>query len=39
VSQPITVSGSMDKREIRGQIRGGGPLVDVSTGSGGIRIE
>jgi DUF4097 and DUF4098 domain-containing protein YvlB len=39
VSQPITVSGSMDKREIRGQIRGGGPLVDVSTGSGAIKIE
>jgi hypothetical protein len=39
VSQPVTASGSMNKHEIHGQVRGGGPLVDVSTGSGRINIE
>ncbi len=37
--QPLTVSGNIGGRELRGKVRGGGPLVDVSTGSGPIRIE
>jgi hypothetical protein len=39
VSQPITANGSTNKHEIRGQVHGGGPLVDVSTGSGRIKID
>lgn len=39
VSQPITASAGRNKHEIRGQVRGGGPPVNVSTGSGRIRIE
>jgi DUF4097 and DUF4098 domain-containing protein YvlB len=36
---PITVTGSQSKRELRGQLRGGGPRVQVSTSSGGIVIQ
>jgi hypothetical protein len=39
VDPPITVHGTMDRHELRGQIRGGGNLVRVSTGSGSVRIE
>ncbi len=36
---PITVQGSIGKRELRGKVRGGGVLLALSTGSGSIRIE
>jgi hypothetical protein len=40
VDPPITMQGVFSERhEVEGKIRGGGPLVDVATGSGGIRIE
>lgn len=39
VDHPITVQGSLARREIQGKVRGGGPLVDVRTGSGSVRIE
>jgi len=40
VDPPITMqSASFGGHQVRGQIRGGGPLIDLSTGSGGIRIE
>jgi DUF4097 and DUF4098 domain-containing protein YvlB len=35
---PITLVGDLSRRQLRGQVRGGGPRVDVSTSSGTIRI-
>jgi len=35
---PITVQGSMGRRELKGTVRGGGPEVAVSTGSGDVEI-
>lgn len=35
---PITVTGTIDRRELRGSVNGGGPLLHVRTSSGGIRI-
>jgi DUF4097 and DUF4098 domain-containing protein YvlB len=37
-SFPISVSGEIKKGQLRGQVRGGGPRVGVSTSSGDIRI-
>jgi hypothetical protein len=40
VDPPITMQGVFSGRhEVEGKIRGGGPLVDVATGSGGVRIQ
>lgn len=39
VSPPITVQGTISRKEIRGKVRGGGVPVQVETGSGGINIE
>jgi hypothetical protein len=38
-SVPITVTGSQSRRELKGQLRGGGPRLQVSTSSGGIVIQ
>lgn len=38
-THPVTVLGSMSRGELRGTVRGGGPLVDLSTSSGSITIE
>jgi DUF4097 and DUF4098 domain-containing protein YvlB len=38
-SHPITVTGSQSRRELRGQVRGGGPRVHVTTSSGTILIQ
>jgi hypothetical protein len=38
-AQPITITGSQSRRELRGQVRGGGPRVHVTTSSGGIAIQ
>jgi DUF4097 and DUF4098 domain-containing protein YvlB len=35
---PITVLGSMSRRQLHGQVRGGGPRIELSTASGAIRI-
>ena len=35
---PITVQGSMGNHELKGTVRGGGPDVEVSTGSGDVDI-
>jgi DUF4097 and DUF4098 domain-containing protein YvlB len=35
---PITVQGSMSPRELKGSVKGGGPEVAVSTGSGDVEI-
>lgn len=36
---PITVQGKVNRHELRGKVRGGGAPLEVSTGSGNIRIE
>src|SRR5262249_30618266 len=35
---PVTVSGTIDRRALRGSVNGGGPLLHVRTSSGGIHI-
>lgn len=39
VNHPVTVTGSLGRHEMRGKVRGGGPMIDVHTGSGGITIQ
>jgi Putative adhesin len=40
VNPPITMENfSADRHDVRGRIRGGGPLIDVSTGSGGVSVD
>jgi DUF4097 and DUF4098 domain-containing protein YvlB len=39
VSQPVTVQGSMGRKELQGKVRGGGVSVEVQTGSGNIEIQ
>jgi hypothetical protein len=36
---PVTVSGRAGKREVHGQINGGGKLISLKTGDGSIRLE
>jgi len=38
VDHPITVQGKITKHNLRGDVRGGGDLLKIDTGSGGIRI-
>ena len=35
---PVTVNGSIERARIRGKINGGGPLLEITTGDGSIRI-
>ena len=35
---PITMMGSLSRRQLSGQVRGGGPRLEISTSSGAIRI-
>ncbi len=39
LNHPVTVMGKISKKEIRGKVRGGGALIEVSTSSGDIRIQ
>jgi DUF4097 and DUF4098 domain-containing protein YvlB len=39
LSHPVTVQGSISRKEVRGKVGGGGVPVEVQTGSGSIRIE
>jgi len=40
VDPPMTVQGNLTSgHEVEGKIRGGGPLLDLATGSGGVRIQ
>lgn len=39
VDHPVTVTGKISKRHLRGDVRGGGHLLKIDTGSGGVRIE
>jgi DUF4097 and DUF4098 domain-containing protein YvlB len=35
---PVTVNGAIERSRIRGKINGGGPLLEITTGDGSIRI-
>jgi DUF4097 and DUF4098 domain-containing protein YvlB len=35
---PVTVNGSIERSRIRGKLNGGGPLLEITTGDGSIRI-
>ncbi len=39
VNHPVTVQGSIGRKEIKGKVHGGGVSVEVQTGSGNIDIE
>ena len=39
VSQPVTVQGTINRKELRGKVHGGGVPLEVETGSGNIEIE
>ena len=39
IEHPLTVEGKVSKRHLRGDVRGGGHLLRIDTGSGGVRIE
>ncbi len=39
VNHPLTVTGTMSRKEIRGKVRGGGALLNLSTSSGGITVD
>lgn len=39
IEHPLMVEGKISKRHIRGEVRGGGPLLKIDTGSGTVRIE
>jgi DUF4097 and DUF4098 domain-containing protein YvlB len=39
VSQPVTVQGTIGRKELRGKVHGGGVPLDVKTGSGNIEIQ
>jgi len=39
IDHPLLIQGKVSKRQLRGQVRGGGELLHVDTGSGSIHIE
>ena len=39
LAHPVTVQGSVGRKEVKGKVGGGGVPVDVQTGSGSIRID
>ena len=39
IDHPLTMTGSMSKKHVKGQVRGGGPLLHIDTGSGSIKVE
>ncbi len=39
VDHPLTIQGKISKKHMRGDVRGGGDLLTIETGSGGIHIE
>lgn len=38
LDMPVTVNGSIERSRIRGKLNGGGPLLEITTGDGSIRI-
>jgi hypothetical protein len=39
IDHPLTVQGKISKKDITGDVRGGGDTLTIETGSGGVRIE
>jgi DUF4097 and DUF4098 domain-containing protein YvlB len=39
VNHPLTVEGTVRRQRLSGKVRGGGPLVALSSGSGSIRVD
>ena len=39
VDHPLTIRGTVSKKRLSGEVRGGGPLIEIETGSGNIRID
>ena len=39
IDHPLTIEGKISRRHVRGDVRGGGHLLRIDTGSGGVRIE
>jgi hypothetical protein len=39
IDHPFTVQGAISAKELRGKVRGGGSMLEASTGSGDIRIQ
>lgn len=39
LDHPVTVTGTVSAKELRGKVRGGGPLVEAHTGSGDILVQ
>lgn len=35
---PVTVNGSIERSSVRGKLNGGGPLLEITTGDGSIRV-
>ncbi len=38
-THPVELRGSISRRQMQGRVRGGGPRIDASAGSGSIRLE
>ncbi len=38
-NHPVELRGSLSRRHLQGRVRGGGPRIDASAGSGSIRLE
>lgn len=38
-AHPVTMTGTAERHRIQGKVRGGGPLVEVSTSSGGVQLQ
>lgn len=39
IDHPVEVQGKISKRHIKGEVRGGGPLLKIDSGSGSIKID
>ena len=39
IDHPLTASGKVSKKKVRGTVRGGGHMLKIDTGSGSIRVE
>jgi DUF4097 and DUF4098 domain-containing protein YvlB len=39
VDPPLSLSGTIDHRHIKGKVRGGGPLVELSSGAGSVHVQ
>jgi DUF4097 and DUF4098 domain-containing protein YvlB len=39
IDHPLTIQGKVSKRHLRGQVRGGGELLRIETGSGSIQVK